>query len=315
MRNKNTYRLTEGAVLLAIFTVLLLITLYIPGLGFVVNLFLALPFMMFAAKHGWKSTAIFTIAAVLLSLVVGTLLAVPLALAYGITGMVMGAMIKEGKSRLAVFVAGSLVFLANTVIQYIVAVALFKINFIEEMMASFREAMEMSTDIMGSLGQTADDRMLEQLETTIDLIETLMPSMFVMASFMIIFIIQLVSFPILKRFGIAVPRWKPFREMTLPKSLLWYYLLSMIATMVFQPEAGSYWYWALANLVFILQFFMLLQGLSFVAYFTHMKKFPKAFLIIAVILTFLLPFVLYIVRILGIIDLGFNLRKRLEEKK
>jgi uncharacterized protein YybS (DUF2232 family) len=60
---------------------------------------------------------------------------------------------------------------------------------------------------------------------------------------------------------------------------------------------------------------MLLQGLSFVAYFTHIKKFPKAFLIIAVILTFLLPFVLYIVRILGIIDLGFNLRKRLEEKK
>ena len=43
-----------------------------------------------------------------------------------------------------------------------------------------------------------------------------------------------------------------------------------------------------------------------------MKKWAKVIPIIVVILTFFIPVVLSIVRMLGIIDLGFNLRQRLE---
>ncbi|WLR55155.1 DUF2232 domain-containing protein [Mesobacillus subterraneus] len=164
-------------------------------------------------------------------------------------------------------------------------------------------------------GRLPDEKLIKQFEAMIDMMEVLMPSMFVMASFLIVFLLQLVSFPFLKRFGIQVPTWGPFRDLNLPKSILWYYLIAMIAALIMQPEKGTYWFWAISNLTFILQMLMVLQGLSFVFYVTHIKRYPKAVPIIIIIVTFLLPFVLYIVRILGIIDLGFDLRKRLGEKK
>lgn len=312
---KNTYKLTEGAILLAIFAVLLLITLYIPGLGLIANFFVALPFLFFGAKHDVKSTAVFTVAGVLLSMILGSFLAIPIALAYGTTGAVMGYMIRVGKSRFASFMAGSVVFLINLVLQYALSVVLFKINFIDELMETFRLSIDQSIKMLEQFGQTPDEKMIQQFEAMVDLMETLVPSMFVMASFLLVFIIQLASFPLLKRFGIKVPQWRPFRELSLPKSILWYYLLTMIIGILLQPEQGTYWYWVITNLSFILQMLMVLQGLSFIFYITHAKGYPKAVPIVALVLVFLLPFVLYIVRILGIIDLGFDLRKRLGEKK
>ncbi len=315
MKNKSTYRLTEGAILLAIFTVLLLVTLYIPGLGLIVNFFLAMPFIMYAAKHGGKSATVFTIAAVLLSLIVGTFLAIPIALTYGLTGSVIGWLIWKEKSRLVIFVAGSLVFLVNTILQYAATVVLFNMNVIEEFMATFQESIDTSIKMLEGMGQTVDDKVIEQFQNSVTLMETLMPSLFVMASFMIVFFIQLLCLPLLKRFGVKVQPWIPVRNMTLPKSLLWYYLLSMMASLFIQPEVGSYWHWALTNLVFILQFLMLIQGYTFIAYYSHAKGYPKAVLVVTIILSILLPIILYIVRILGIIDLGFDLRKRIETKK
>ncbi len=312
---KNTYKLTEGAILLAIFAVMLLITLYIPGLGLIVNFFLSLPFLMFGAKHDWKSTAVFTLAAVLLSMILGSFLAIPLALAFGTTGAVMGYMVREGKSRFAVYIAGSVVFLVNLVAQYALSIVLFNINFIDEMVTVFRSSVDQAINMLEQMGQTPDEKLIKQFETMVDMIEVLVPSMFVMSSFFIVFLLQLASFPFMKRFGIKVPVWRPFRELNLPKSILWYYLITMIVALVMQPEQGTYWFWVISNLTFILQMLMVLQGVSFVFYFSYIKGYSKAVPIIVLVLMFLLPFILYIVRILGIIDLGFDLRKRLGEKK
>lgn len=56
---KNANQLTKGAMFLAIYSVLLLITLYIPILGAIVNLFLPLPFILFAARNNLKSSVVF----------------------------------------------------------------------------------------------------------------------------------------------------------------------------------------------------------------------------------------------------------------
>lgn len=310
----NTYRLTEGAILLAIFSVLLLITLYIPVLGLVVNLFLSLPFLFFGAKHDWKSTAVFTVGAILLSLILGSLLAIPLALAYGTTGAVMGGLIREGKSRLAITAAGAFVFLINLIAIYGISVAFFNANIVQEMLDLMRSSFVESQQMLKSMGQATDEKVIKQFETMMDLMETIIPSILVVASFFTVFITQLVSFPILKRFGIKFPDWRPFRELILPKSILWYYLFSMLASLLMPPDEGTYWFMVIANLAFILQILMVMQGLSLLFYITHVKGYPRAMPITVMVLLLFFPFVLSIVRILGIIDLGFDLRKRLGEK-
>jgi uncharacterized protein YybS (DUF2232 family) len=309
----NVHKLTEGAVLLAVFAVLLLISLYVPFLGTISVFFLALPFIMFAAKNNRMYAVVFLTGGILLSLIIGSFMALPLVLTFGLTGTVIGIFISENKGRMTSFIAGTLVFLAALLILYAAAVALFNVNIIQDGIDMMEESIQISEGMLEGFGQNAD-KAVEQFTEGLKMIETLTPSLFVMTSVICVFIIQLVSFPIVKRFGIQVESWKPFREMSLPKSILWYYLITIIASFLFNPSEGSYWFMALVNVAFILQIFMVIQGLSLIFFFSHLKGWPKAVPVLAAVFTFLMPFLLYIVRILGIIDLGFDLRHRLGKK-
>ena len=308
---KNVHKLTEGAILLAAYTIMLLITIYVPILGAVVNLFLSLPFIMFAAKHNRQSSIVFMVAATLLSLIVGTFFAIPLTLAYGLTGIVMGDFVRNQKGRAAVFLAGSITFLLNLVIQYAVAVAFFKMDFIQQSIDLVRESVDQSMGMLEMLGQEPNTVLLEQLNAGIDLLQSLIPSIFVVISLATVFLIQLVSFPIVKRFGVKIGEWSSFRDLTLPNSLLYYFIFALLASFFIQTENGGYFHLALTNILFVLQLLMVVQGLSFIWYFNHSRGWSKALPIIITVMVFVMPFLLYIVWILGIIDLGFDLRKRL----
>jgi uncharacterized protein YybS (DUF2232 family) len=311
---KNIHKLTEGAILLAIFAVLLLLTLWVPILGAVVNLFISIPFIMFAAKNNRKAAGVFLVASIFISLIVGTFLAIPLTISYGLTGLVIGDFIQHKKGRSAVFIAASITYLLNLVVQYAVAVAFFKVDFIEQSIDLFKQSVEQSMNMLNTLGQEPNDTLFNQINAGIDMLQSLIPSLFVIGSFTAVFLIQLVSFPIVRRFGIEVRGWKPFRELTLPKNLLFYFLIAVIASLIINPENGSYINLALTNMVFILQLLMIVQGVSFIWYFSHLKGWPKAVPIFTTIALFVLPLLLYIVLIVGIMDLGLDLRKKLTKE-
>ncbi|MGX2961963.1 DUF2232 domain-containing protein [Peribacillus sp. JNUCC 23] len=64
-----------------------------------------------------------------------------------------------------------------------------------------------------------------------------------------------------------------------------------------------------------MQFFVLLQGLAFVFFGSHRQGRSKVILIIITILLLMNPVFQFIVRFLGIIDLGFPLRQNSAKKK
>ncbi|TCJ02144.1 YybS family protein [Cytobacillus praedii] len=311
---KNAHKLTEGALCLAVFAVLILMTIYIPVLGIVTNLFLAVPFILFAAKNTRMNSFVFLVAAIILSILVGTILALPLTLSYGAAGLVIGYFIQLEKSRMSTFVTATLVFLIALLVQYAASVVFFKMNLIEEFIQMMKESLDQSVAIVEALGQNVDGAVLERFDAFIKMIETLTPSLFVMTSIAAVLLIELVSFPIVKRLGVNMQQRMPLKELTFPKSILWYYLVIMLASFILKPEEGDYWYLALVNLSFILQLCMVVQGIAFLFYICDMKGIHKAVPIIATVFTFFPPILLPIVRILGIIDLGFELRKRFESK-
>lgn len=313
---KNIRKLTEGAILLAVFSVLLLITFYIPVIGMVINLFLPVPFMLFAAKNDWKSTAVFVIASLLLSFLVGSILSLPITIPYGLTGAVMGMLIQKRKNSITIFISGSMVFLANFIVIYIVSIYFFHVDMIQQMIDLVRSSMNMSADMVKKMGQPGDyKKMLDQMNSGLNLVKTLIPTLFVITSFFAVMIIQVVSFPILKRFGVKYENWKAFRDISLPRSLLWYYLFTMAASLLVHPQVGTYWHSALLNLTYILFFLMVIQGFSLLFFFFHQRRMAKSASIPIAIISFVIPFLLYIVGILGIMDLGFDLRKRFVKKE
>lgn len=308
---RNIHRLTEGAILLAAFTILLLMTLYIPVLGTVVNFFLALPFMMFSARNNRKESFVFLIASLLLSLMAGSFLALLLTLSCGLTGIVIGDFIRNEKSKQAAFIAGSITFLINLVIQYVISIVFLNMDIIKQSLQLLREGIDQYSKIATSLNQAPNEAVYQRLYAAVDLIGILTPTIFVITSFSIVFIIQSISYPMLKRFGIKVVVGGHFRDFMLPKSMIYYFLIALLANLIFKPESGSYVHLALSNILFILLLLIVVQGLSFIWYISFQKSMSKAIPVLVTIAMFLMPLILYIVWILGIMDLGFDLRKKL----
>ncbi len=313
---KNVHKLTEGAILLAAFAVLLFITINVPVLGSFLNFVLPLPFIMFSAKNTMKNIVAFFVAAIFISFIAGSLMGLGLMLIYGAVGVVIGYMLQKNKSRTAILIASTLTCIVGLVIFYAGSVAFFKVDIIHELTRALNESTKMSESMLKSLGrQDQVDQMNKQTANLMKMLEALAPSILIMVSLISVFVIQWVCFPIVKRFGTAVQPWGKLKNLTLPKSLMWYYLISLAGLMLFQPQEGTYLYLVFINARYILEMFIVLQGLAFLFFIIHQRSMAKGLGVFIVILTFIIPIVHYIILLLGITDLGYDFRKRLEKKQ
>jgi uncharacterized protein YybS (DUF2232 family) len=308
---RNVRNLTEGAILLAAFTVLLLVTIYIPVIGSVLNLVLPLPFIIFTFKNSIKMTLAFFVAALLITFITGSVLGISIMLPYGIAGVVMGYLIRLNKSRSVILIASSLVFLASLVISYVISAVFFNIDFVHELSTMVNQSLKSSQEMLKAMGNEGQIKQLkEQYGNMLKLIKTIAPTALIMSSIFLAFITQVICFPIAKRFGVNVQPMGKLMNFTLPKSLLWYFLAAMAANIFIHPAEGTYLYLVLVNAVYILQMFMFLQGIALLFYFLYQKSIAKGLGILIVILAFMIPIIHYIILILGITDLGFDFRKR-----
>ncbi|WP_110114499.1 YybS family protein [Bacillus sp. CGMCC 1.16541] len=305
---KGTRFITEGAMLLAILVGLLLFSLYIPIIGQLFMLSLAVPFIIFTVRHGVKKSVVFFIVSLLLGLLFGRVVALPTVFAFGVSGVFMGYLYSQQKNRYVTLLGGTVAFSINLLLLYVVVNVLFKIDLMQLMEQTLNESMEMSKNTLEMMGQTANEQQVQQLEQAVDIIKYMFPSIIVMMSFVFAFFTQLIATPILKRLQYKVEKFPPFHELKLPKSILWYYLLVLILSF-FDLQTGSFLFIAVVNLLMVLQTLILIQGYSFIFYFCRQKGYSKAIAIMVVVLS-IIPIVLQFVRILGIIDLGFDLRKK-----
>lgn len=313
---KNANKLTEGAMLLAALAALIFITIYVPIIGSFLNFALPLPFILFSAKNNVKNITAFFLAGMVISFIAGSFIGLGFMLIYGSAGVVIGYLLQMNKSRTAIFISSSLTFMAGFVISYIVMTAFLKMDIIHEFTIMLNESVKNSQDMLKALGSKEQIKQLqEQNAALIKTIETLAPSALIMASFLATFITQWLCFPIAKRFGVKVEPWGNLRNLTLPRSLLWYYLIIIVVNMLFHPQEGTYVYTALINLKSILEMMLIVQGLSFLLYIFHQRSVSKGLRAFIVILAFIIPIFRSIILILGITDMGFEFRKRFEEKE
>ncbi|WP_197076612.1 YybS family protein [Domibacillus indicus] len=307
---RRTNAITEGAMMLAIFTVLLMVSVYVPIVSIAGALFLLLPFLIYSAKYPAGPALGLLAGAVAVSFIAGGVVSVPIAVMYGTTGVVMGNMIRRQSEGWIVYMAGSLVFLMNIVIQYVGAVLLFDISFLSEFGRTFKQSMLETSSMLGQELPYSED----EIDSVIQYVGALLPTVFVLAAFVAVLLLMLVNYPILKRLRIEVKPLQPFRTVRLPRSILWYYLLFMAGALFARPETGTAWYDVYVNAMFILQACLYIHGLSFVFDFAYSKKWPKAVPVILAVLSILFVPLLYLIRLLGIIDLGFDLRQRMQKK-
>lgn len=307
---KKSRVLAEGAVITAVYAVLLLITIYVPLLSMITILVLTVPFTLFIIRHGLKSSYAFLGVSVILTLLIGGLYALPLIIATGSVGVVLGILYRKKKSFFAILLGGSLTYLINFVLFYIFSIVFFQLDPMDIVKDSFDQSLNMTEQLYQYMGQDPSKE-IKRIEETLQIIVYLIPTALVIGSCLFAAVTQLITSAVLKRFKYDVAVWVPFREWMLPKSFLWYYLGTIILMMT-NPKVGSGLFIAVWNLFYILEFTLLIQGISFIFYFFWKKGKPKTVPILITIFSFLIPILLYPVRFLGIIDLGFDLRKRMK---
>lgn len=307
---KDTRQLTETALLLLVFILLFAVTFFLPLLGTLLVWFLPFPFIMNAVRNGRNATVAMVVGALILSLFF-SVAALPIAWTFASAGFVIGEMFRRNKPQFHILLAGSLTYIANFVLLYILLVVVTGTNPIADSIDAMKSMFKDMQTISGL--PTVDEEQMKILFAQLDLVTYLVPSMLIMAGLLFALLTQLISGFILKRLQYDVTKWKPFSEWSFPRSLIFYYLIVLILSLV-GLEEGSTLFVLVANLDVLLGNAMVLQGFTVIFAFSKMKQWSKAVPVLITVFSFLLMFPLQFVKLLGILDLGLNLRSRMNVK-
>ncbi|QWG61523.1 YybS family protein [Bacillus mycoides] len=310
---KNTKFITEGAALLAIYAMLLLISMYVPILGTVVTFALPLPFILLTIRYRLSNAFIVFTAALFITVIVSQPMNLVKTTMFGLIGIVLGYMYKKRKKPVETLMAGTLVYLIGIMLIYVASIKFFNIDLMKQMQNMFNESMAQSEKIVTTAGMPISKEQKELFTQFNDVLQTLFPSLLVMVSVCFSWITVMISGSVLRKLKHDVIPWPKFKDIQLPKSIVWYYVIFILLSTFIKVEPTSYLHMVFSNLYVIFALLLVLQGLTFIAFIAHSKGFTKGVPIISFIVCMFIPMMFPLVTILGIIDLGISLRSKIGE--
>lgn len=312
MQNNQSMKLAHGAMMIALFTVLMGIVFYVPLANLIAALIAPLPIIWYSAHYERKASFLVACIAVFVSFFIGGLLILPASIIFAAVGMTIGDALYHKKSKVFMFLSTSVVLLITFAIQYIVSVRFFEIDFIREsldlMKSSYLQSIKMSEKITG---QAMPEEVMDNITNMLNTLEMTVPASITMAMLLFSLIFISVNLPILKRLKVTVPKFSSFSQLRLPRSVLWYYLVVLSINLFVRPEMDSTLAMVMLNLSMILWVLLTIQGIAFIHFALDSYKQPKFLKVLATFMA--IPFY-SIVILVGIIDLGFNARDYIQQK-
>lgn len=313
MTDRNA--LLRGALATISLYLLIVLTFFMPYVSLISVWFIPLPLMFLAAKDGWKNALCGFVLGVLFLLIVDHSLYSLLPIFFMILGAVLGYAIYLKKPAFALLLVGSLTNISVLIVYLAMSVLIFHFNPVTAAQSALNDSFQQVAKQMKTILEQNTDELATQYQTQMDSLVHLTPVILIVVAVSYALIVALISLPILRKLKVDAPHWVPFRMWQMPKSIIWIYLIVLFAGW-FGIEKDTPLYTAVLNIDVILEILLAIQGFSFIYYYAHMRKFP---LIVPITLTLLAGIfgflLLQMVRILGIIDLGFNLRKKIDQKK
>ncbi len=311
MENGFARPLVESALLAALGAVLVLFAFYVPVLGMVVALVSPLPVAMVAIRHGWRWSLLASIVSALaLFLFIDWITAIGLWVVYGWVGLAFGIAVKKGYSASVVLLITALALFLGTVAGFALSYLVTGItisDFAEEMIRSFRMALEMNEKVLGP------NPVLEELAETLgqkDLLLKLLPASFTLSSLALAFINIEVFRRIMPRFGYTLEPLPPFSRWIFPEILAWAGLLSFVAVAyVPYPAVRA----AVENLYPVVSVLAIVEVLSILSFYLSRLNLPRFMTTIAIFfavtIMFTTPAIAMLAPFFGMIDMLFDFRR------
>lgn len=312
MQNNQSRKLAHGAMMIALFTVLMAIVFYVPIANLLAAVVAPLPLIWYSAHYDRKSSLFVTIAAIIVTFFIGGLLLIPASIIFAAAGMTIGDAIYNKKSKVFMFLSTSVILIITFAIQYVIAVRLFAVDFIREsldlMRKTYLESIKMTEQMTG---QAMPKETMDNLTNMLDILDMVVPAAITLSMLLFALVLISVNLPILKRLKVDVPKFAEFSKLRLPRSILWYYFIVLAVNLFVRPEIDSTLGMVMLNVSMILWVLLTIQGISFIHYVLDCYKQPKFLKVISTLMA--IPFYSFVI-LIGIIDLGFNAREFIVQK-
>lgn len=300
--------------MISIFSVMMLFYLYVPLLSIIFFLAAPIPIILYTIRHGLKKGIAAGAIGIVISFLIGSiagLMSAPILIA---AGLGMGVFYSRRQPGNAI-ITGALIYLFSFLISFVVSVQLFQVDIMGIAKESIEQMIPMLESVLKQSGASEQDiaKQLKQFREMQDAALSALPVALLIGVTLLAFVNHWFVQPLIKRFVKDMPVLKKFKDMRLPKSMVWYYLLTLLL-MLIQTEKGSFLWLVQTSAFQILFILVLIQGFSFIFYYCHEKSISKAVPIFAIVLSVLYPPLGVIVRIIGIADIGFDLREKVKNK-
>lgn len=312
MRSKITPTV-EGGLVIAISVILGLISTYVPVIGMFVDFFWALPFAVLSVRLGAQKAAYALMAAILLlSLFIGPVLTIRLALSYGLTGLALGFAIQKNFSAIKIFMIVLMVSFAAQIIAMMLLLFIMDIDFIDTQIAMVKESFEQTFSLYETLGvdKAQIDQARSQVEPAVALLSMLIPTLLLLMALINTVIYFYVAKWIFPKIGLYVPEMPPFSQWQFPPVFAYLMVMALLGLYWGETRNLTLLYTVSVNaniLALLVGFIQGLAVLSFVADRFNVSKLIRRLIFLIVILNFML---FQIVAFTGLFDMFFDYRSR-----
>lgn len=296
---------------IGLFFLLVLAAIFIPFLsGFMIFL-LPLPIILVMKQYQLKWAAIAMGIMFVFSLFVFPYFSIPLTVLALISGGGMIACsIVKAQHPYETWAKGTAGYALGLVLIYMYIEMIVQFSITDYLETTIDDSLQMTEDLFQSIGMGQQDFELvrEQMMNVLQLL----PVILVVVSMALAILTQWITYKIMNQWYKEQLYFPAFRKLQLPKIILWIYFLMLIISLFVASDYSTTASVIVLNVFQLGGILIALNGLSFVFFYSHTKRKSMALPVLSVIFVILFPVLgLYLMRILGIIDLGFELRKRM----
>lgn len=287
---------------------------FLPGINLVTSALIMVPVLVMYTKLTTKRFAIqyaVTLAIVYLlgSMITGAgwvgVLLLSVSLFFLPPVIQMGNLYKKRATARAVITAGTVTLLCELLLSLVVS-HLIGLNPVGKM-------KQYMLGSLSSLPEQVQALVPGDKEVLVQLMTQMLPVYMIGFSFFYAVVSHFLARKVLVRSGESIPGFKPIREWMLPKSFVWIYLISLVMEM-FVTDRHSVFFTLLLNLMPLLSFAFVVQGIAFLFFVAYAKGWNRALPITGIVLFILFPPAYLLLSLLGVFDVAFQFRDRLTRK-
>ncbi len=289
---------------------LLLLLSLATSLTFVTAFFLIVPGILLYVSLSTKSFIVHVVPVwIIASLIHGPII-ILLGAYFLIPSIVMGHFYKKRASSLRTVLSGAGTIMAEFLLLLLISTVFFNFNIsaaIEEIIYTAMEPLQSMTT-----GASMPENNILTPEYVYNMTVSMIPYSIIVFSLTLALLAHAIVRPTLASMGQAVPKFPPFRDWRFPRSLIWYYLICVLIELLTGASAqDGFLGTILLNLMPLLQFFFMVQTVSFFFYVAYHKKWNPVFPILLIFAVLFLP----LLWIFGIMDIAFRLRERIKRSE